>query len=114
MAGTTCIVMQPNNTILSFAFGGRTANRANHEEFRALREARRSGTLTDEQKQKFRTLREQMKQNAEQNKAKVLAILTPEQRAQLELKKQEMEKRRQERRQMRQNRPAPSATQATP
>lgn len=89
----------------------RTANQSSHEEFRSLREARRDGTLTAEQQTRLQTLREQMKQNAEQTKAKVLAILTPEQRAQFEQRKEEMEKRRLERRQMRQNRQAPSTSQ---
>lgn len=87
----------------------RTAGKTNHEEFRTLREAKRAGTLTAEQQEKLQTMREQMKQNAEQTRAQVLAILTPEQRTQLEQQKMEMEKRREERKQMRQNRQAPDA-----
>lgn len=87
------------------------ANKASHEEFRTLAQAKRAGTLTDEQKARLQTLRDQMKQNSEAVRAQVLAILTPEQRTQLEQQKQEMEKRRQERRQMRQNRQAPVTTQ---
>lgn len=89
----------------------RTTNQPSFEEFRSLREARRNGTLTADQQSRLQTLREQMKQNAEQTRAKVLAILTPEQRTQLEQQKEEREKRRQERQQMRQNRQAPSASQ---
>ncbi|MCU1291033.1 MAG: hypothetical protein JWN60_3262 [Acidobacteria bacterium] len=89
----------------------RTANQASHEEFRTLAQAKRGGTLTAEQQERLRVLREQMKQNAEASKAQVLAVLTAEQRAQLEQQTQEMEKRRQERRQMKQNRQAPDASQ---
>jgi Spy/CpxP family protein refolding chaperone len=89
----------------------RSANQASFEEFRSLREARRNGTLTAEQQNRLQTLREQMKQNAEQTRTQVLAILTPEQRTQLEQQKQEREKRREERRQMRKNRQAPSTSQ---
>ena len=88
----------------------RAANQTSHEEFRSLREARRNGTLTADQQSRLQTLREQMKQSAEQTRAKVLAILTPEQRTQIEQQKEEMEKRRQERRQMRQNRQAPNSS----
>ncbi len=88
----------------------RTSGKANHEEFRALREAKRAGTLTAEQKETLQTMRQQMKQNAEQMRARVLAILTPEQRTQLEQQKEEMQKKRQERRQMRQNRQAPETS----
>lgn len=89
----------------------RTANQASHEEFRSLRQAKRGGTLTGEQQARLETLKAQMKQNSEQVKAQVLAILTTEQRTQLEQQKQEMQKRREERRQMRQKLPAPGTSQ---
>jgi Spy/CpxP family protein refolding chaperone len=86
----------------------RTANQASHEEFRTLMQARRSGgTLTDEQKQRMQTLRAQMRQNAEAMHAQIQAVLTPEQRTQIEQRRQEMQKKREQRRQMRQNRQAP-------
>jgi len=89
----------------------RPANQASHEEFRSLRQAKRGGTITAEQQERLQTLKEQMKQKSEQMKAQVLAILTPEQRTQLEQQKQEMQKKREERRQMRQNRQTPDTSQ---
>ena len=88
----------------------RTSGKTNHEEFRSLREAKRAGTLTTDQQQRLQTLKSEMKQNAEQTRAQVLAILTPEQRTQFEQRKEEMQKKRQERRQMRQNRQAPDTS----
>jgi Spy/CpxP family protein refolding chaperone len=53
----------------------------------------------------MKTLRQQSRAKREQVHAQVLAILTPEQRQQIEAKRQEMEQRRQERRtQRRENR----------
>jgi Spy/CpxP family protein refolding chaperone len=43
----------------------RTANQATHEEFRALHQAKRGGTLDATQQARFETLKAQMKQNAE-------------------------------------------------
>ena len=89
----------------------RTADKGTHEEFRTLRQAKRGGTLTAEQQERLQTLREQMKQKSEQTKAQILAILTPEQRTQLEKQKEEMQKRREEHRQMKRNRQAPDTSQ---
>jgi len=80
----------------------RTAGKGNHEEFRSLKQAKRDGTLTVEQQEKLQTLKEQMKQKSEKMREQILAILTPEQRTQIEQQKEEMQKMRQERRQMRQ------------
>jgi protein CpxP len=89
----------------------RNADRANHEEFRSLRQAKRSGTLDATQQARFDALKAQMKQNAEAARAQVLAILTPEQRTQLEQQKEEMRKRREEfRQQRREKRQAPATT----
>jgi periplasmic protein CpxP/Spy len=57
---------------------------ANRNEMRELMQARRNGTLTAEQQNRFNTLREQGRVNAEQMHRQILAILTPEQRQQLE------------------------------
>lgn len=86
----------------------KATNQAAHEEMRTLAQAKRGGTLTTEQQERFKSLRQQMKQNMDLTQAQILAILTPEQRAQIEQQKQEMQKRREERRQMKQNRQAPS------
>ena len=80
-------------------------DKSNMEEMRSLMEAKRAGTLTAEQKEQFRAFRQNARAKREQVHAQVLAILTPEQRQQLELKKQEMKQRREERRnQRRENR----------
>jgi len=71
------------------------------EEFKTLHQAKRDGTITAEQKERLKTLRQQSfeKQQAVHNQ--VLAILTPEQRQQIEQRKAEMKQRREERRQQR-------------
>lgn len=82
------------------------ANKPSEElrnELRAIREARKSGAeLTDVQKQRLQTIRTEMRAKHESVRAQVLAILTPEQRQQLEARKAEREKRREEFRQRRQ------------
>ena len=84
------------------------ANQASREEFRSLKQAKRGGTITAEQQARLETLKEQMRQNAEATRTQILAILTPEQRTQLEQQKEEMRKRHEERRQQRrENRQAP-------
>lgn len=86
----------------------RTVNQSAREEFRTLRQAKRDGTLNATQQARLTALKEQMRQNAEATKTRIEAILTPEQRTQLEQQKEEMQKRRQERRQQRrENRQAP-------
>lgn len=75
------------------------------EELRTIREARRSGgTITDDQKARMRTLRGQMQAKRASVHQQVLAVLTPEQRQQLETRKAEMQKKREEMRELRQER----------
>lgn len=72
----------------------RTANESLRQEMMTLREGARSNTLTADQKTRFQTLREQMKQNQDQVHAQILAILTPEQREKLDqMKKEEKHER---------------------
>jgi periplasmic protein CpxP/Spy len=74
-------------------------------EFKAMREARRNGEqITPEQREKFKALRQEMRAKHDAVRAQILAILTPEQRQQLEARKAEREKRREEFRQNRQER----------
>jgi len=74
-------------------------------ELQTIREARKNGTeITAAQRERMKSLRTEMKAKHESVRAQVLAILTPEQRTQLEAKKAEMEKRREEFRQNRQER----------
>ena len=76
-------------------------DQATMDEMRSFGEARRAGTLTDAQKDRMKTLRQQMGAKHEQVKAQVLAILTPEQRAQVETNRQQRKQRWEERRNQR-------------
>lgn len=71
------------------------------QEMRTLSQAKHDGTLTDDQKARLQTLREQMRSNMEQTHQQVLAVLTADQRAQLEKLQTERREKMQERRQMR-------------
>ena len=84
-------------------------------ELQAIREARKNGTeITPAQRDRLKSLRGEMKAKHESVRAQILAILTPEQRTQLEARKAEMEKRREEFRQKRQERKAnPAVTKPT-
>jgi periplasmic protein CpxP/Spy len=74
-------------------------------EMKAFRDARKSGgEITDAQRQQIKAFREQMRSKHEAVQAQILAILTPEQRTQLEAKKAERQNRREEFRQKRQER----------
>jgi Spy/CpxP family protein refolding chaperone len=77
---------------------------ATRAELKAIHEARRNGTITDDQKARARAraIRDQMRSKHESVRQQVLAVLTPEQRQQIETRKAEMQKRMEERRQMRQ------------
>lgn len=81
------------------------------DERKTLFEAKRSGTLTAEQQARLVMLREQAKAKRQSVHQQIMAVLTPEQKAQIEQKKQEMKQRREERRQQRQA--APAATTET-
>ena len=76
-------------------------DQATMEEMKSLMEARHAGTLTDAQKDRMKTLREQSRAKHEQIKAQVLAMLTPEQRAQVETNRQQRKQRWEERRNQR-------------
>ena len=77
---------------------------ATTEELKAIREARRNGTITEDQKARAQALRDQMRTRGESVRQQVLAVLTPEQRQQIETRKAEMQKQREESWQMRQQR----------
>ena len=78
---------------------------ADFEQLKAIREARKSGgTVTEEQKAQMKQLREARRAKMGQINQQILAILTPEQKAQLDARKAEMQKRREEFRQKRQER----------
>jgi protein CpxP len=76
-------------------------------EFKAMREARKNGgEITDSQRQQMKAFREQRRAKHESVRAQILAILTSEQRQQVEARKAEMQQRREEFRQKRQERKA--------
>ena len=83
------------------------SNRGNDSartEIRTLVEARRNGALSDDQKARLKELRQQSQEKARIVREQILAVLTPEQKVQLEQRRQQMQERRQQRRQMRQDR----------
>lgn len=84
------------------------ANKPNPTDFEAMksiREARKSGAaITDEQKAQMKQFREARKAKMQQVHQQILGILTPEQKAQLEARKTEMQNRREQFRQKRQER----------
>jgi Spy/CpxP family protein refolding chaperone len=75
---------------------------ATMEEMRTLMKAKRDGTITAEQEERFRFLKNQTFEKSQLVRQQVLAILTPEQRQQIEQKKEEMRQKWEQRRQLRQ------------
>jgi protein CpxP len=72
------------------------------QQMKTLMDAKRSGTITPDQTEQLKTLRKQQREKMESVHQQVLAILTPEQRQQLDQKREEMKKHWEERRQQRQ------------
>ena len=80
-------------------------NPADFEAMKSIREARKSGgTITEEQKAQLKQFRDARQAKHDQVQQQILAVLTPEQKSQLEARKAEMQKRREEFRQKRQER----------
>ena len=77
-------------------------SQAQIDEMRTLREAKKNGTLTADQQARLQALRTEGKQKAESIHSQILAILTAEQKAQIETRRQEMRQRMEQRRQQRQ------------
>lgn len=78
-------------------------------ELRSIRETRKNGgEITEAQKERIKALRAEQRAKHDSVRAQILAVLTPEQRTQVEAQKAEREKRREEfrqrRQEMRQNR----------
>lgn len=64
---------------------------AQHREAHALKKQEKQGaTLTADQQARLQTLHEQLKASEKQEYQEIVALLTPDQRAQLKAKKQEM------------------------
>ncbi|HKX82682.1 MAG TPA: Spy/CpxP family protein refolding chaperone, partial [Pyrinomonadaceae bacterium] len=80
---------------------------ADMAELKGILEARKAGTeLTADQKSRIQSFRENRRAKMEQVHQQVLAILTPEQKAQLETQKAERKQRMEQRREMWQKRKA--------
>lgn len=69
------------------------------EAMKAIREAKRAGTITEAQKAELQAMRDAMQAQQQTVHAQVLAILTPEQRQQLEARKAQMKERMEQRKQ---------------
>lgn len=86
------------------------ANRPSGENkalFDQIRETRKAGgTITEEQKAQMKSFREAQRAKMQGVHAQILAILTPEQKTQLEAKKAEMKTRMEQRRKLRQQKKA--------
>lgn len=72
------------------------------DEMRTLMQAKRTGTLTTDQESRLTALRTGAQQKGAAVHEQILSVLTPEQKATIEQRKQEMQKRMQERKQWRQ------------
>ncbi len=81
----------------------RTQNQPQMEEFRGLAMKKRDGIITADEQIRLKELKSQMKASNAQMQDSILAILTPEQRPQLEAMKEEKREQMKERRQNRRN-----------
>jgi Spy/CpxP family protein refolding chaperone len=86
----------------------KTSTETRREEMRGLAMKKRDGIITTEESARFKEIKTQLKTSGEQMRNSVLAILTAEQRTQLDQIKEEMNKKRMERRQNRQNQQSPT------
>ncbi len=96
--------------IKSVMEANRPANQGTHEEMRGLMMKKRDGSITADEQTKLDGLKEQQKASGKQVKSSIMAILTPEQRTQLDQFKAERKQQMMQHKQMRQNQqPAPPA-----
>ncbi len=86
----------------------KTSTETRREEMRSLAMKKRDGIITTEESARFKEIKTQLKVSGEQMRNSVLAILTPEQRTQLDQIKEEMKQKKMERRQNRQNQQSPT------
>lgn len=82
---------------------------AEMEEMRAIRKAKQDGTITAGQTERLTAMKAERKAKGESIRTQIQAILTPEQKAQVEQKKLEMKKHREERKLKRQQTPTAAA-----
>ncbi len=98
--------------IKSLTEANRAANQGTHEELRGLMMKKRDGSITADEQARFETLKAQTKASAEQTHDTIMALLTAEQRTQLDQMKAERKQKMEERKKTRQNRQsAPKQTQ---
>jgi Spy/CpxP family protein refolding chaperone len=83
-------------------------NQALFEEVRGLMQNRRDGSITEQEQNRVKEIRTQMRASAEQTHNAVLAVLTAEQRTQLEQLKQQKRERHNWRRGMKKEGQAPT------
>lgn len=91
-------------------FENNKPNQAQREEMRDLRQKKHDGSITEQEQAKFKEIKTQMRASAEQTHNAVLAVLTAEQRTQLDQMKQEMRERRGTRKGMRKDRQTPDTS----
>jgi Spy/CpxP family protein refolding chaperone len=90
----------------------KTSTQAQREELRSLGMKKRDGIITADEQARAKELRTQLKASGEQMRNSIQAILTAEQKAQLEQMKEEKKKRREEFKQNRLNRKNQTTPQA--
>lgn len=86
----------------------KTQNQPQMEEMRGLMQKKRDGVISADEQNRLQNLKTQMKLSKDQLNASITAILTAEQRAELDKLKEEMRQRMIERRQNRQNQMSPA------
>jgi periplasmic protein CpxP/Spy len=89
-------------------------DQASMDQMRTLMEARRSGALTDDQKQQLKTLHEQQGAKMKSVHEQIMNVLTPEQKQQLDQKRQEMRQKWEQRKQQQQAAPKTDKTSEKP
>jgi Spy/CpxP family protein refolding chaperone len=93
-------------------------DQALRDELKTIAQARRDGTITDAQKARLKAIHEQMAASRKALHEQVLAILTPEQKAAIEQRRNEMKQRReqwqQKREEFRKNHPVDTKTAPAP
>ncbi len=87
----------------------KTATQTQREEMRALAMKKRDGIINADEQARAKELKSQLRASGEQMQTSILAILTAEQRTQLDQIKAERQQKMIERRQNRQNQTAPSS-----
>jgi len=86
----------------------KTSTQTQREEMRGLGMKKRDGIITADEQARAKELRTQLKASGEQMQISISAVLTAEQRTQLDQFKEEMKQRKMERRQNRQKQTAPA------